>query len=59
MTVTTAPHARGRICYRRRKIVSQVLAGQRVGVNQVDDYLGSSPSCTTISGTSTMRRYDH
>jgi putative transposase len=30
----------GRICYQRRKInVSQVFAGQRVGVKQVDDHL--------------------
>jgi putative transposase len=29
----------GRICYQRRKInVSQVLAGQRVGVKQTDDH---------------------
>ena len=30
----------GRICYRRRKInVSQVFAGQKVGVKQVDDHI--------------------
>lgn len=35
----------GRICYQRRKInVSQVFAGQKVGVKQVDDASGSSPS---------------
>ena len=47
----------GRICYQRRKInVSQVFAGQTVGVKQVDDHSGSSPLCTTIWATSTMRR---
>ena len=33
-------HPCGRICYQRRKInVSQVFAGQKVGVKQVDDHI--------------------
>jgi putative transposase len=47
----------GRICYKSRKVnLSQVFAGQDVGVKQVDDLSGSSPSWTTISATSTTRR---
>ena len=47
----------GRICFKRRKVnLSQVFAGQQVGVRQVDERLCSSPSCTTIWATSTMRR---
>ncbi len=51
-TVTTC----GRICFKTRKInLSQVFAGQMVGVRQVDDHIWLSPSCTTIWATSTTR----
>jgi putative transposase len=47
----------GRICFRGRKVnLSYVFAGQRVGVTQVGEAPGSSPSCSTIWGISTMRR---
>ena len=41
----------GRICFKRRKVnLSQVFAGQHVGVKQVTTTSGSSPSWTTILG---------
>ena len=47
----------GRICFKRRKVnLSQVFAGQNVGVRKSATASGSSPSCTTIWATSTMRR---
>ena len=46
----------GRLCFKGRKVnLSHVFAGQNVGVTQVASGSGSSPSCSTISATSTMR----
>ena len=48
----------GRLCFQGRKVnLSQVFAGQNVGVTQVGEQTcGSSPSCSTISAISTTRR---
>jgi putative transposase len=47
----------GRICYKSQKInLSQVFAGQDVGVKQMSDRIWLAPSWTTISATSTTRR---
>ncbi len=56
ITVTTC----GRICYNRKKInLSQVFAGQTVGVKQVDDTRSGWPaSWTMIWAISTMRHAD-
>ncbi len=52
-TITTC----GRICWKRRKInVSQVFAGQNVGVKQVSERIWLVTSWSTIWATSTMRR---
>jgi len=52
VTVTTC----GRICFKTRKInLSQVFAGQTVGIKQVDERIWLVASCTTISDISTMR----
>jgi hypothetical protein len=56
---TAVMTACGRICYQRRKInVSQVFAGQRVGISRSTITSGSSHSCITTWGTSTTRRAD-
>jgi hypothetical protein len=47
----------GRLCLHRKRIkISTVLAGQKLGIKEVDDGIGSSASCTTISDTSTWSR---
>ena len=47
----------GRICmYRKRINLSYVLAGQRVGIKEVDDGIWIEASCITISATSTWSR---
>ncbi|MER9445947.1 IS481 family transposase [Mesorhizobium sp. M0340] len=52
VTVTTC----GRICYNRKKInLSQVFAGQTVGIKQVEAISGWSASWTMIWAISTMR----
>ena len=49
----------GRICYQRRKInVSQVFAGQKVGVKQTDEHIWLVSFMTTIWAISTMRPAD-
>jgi hypothetical protein len=46
----------GRICFKGRKVnLSYVFAGQNVGVTQVRERIGSSPSCATIG---LLRRRD-
>jgi putative transposase len=56
--IGTVTHC-GRLCYKRRKInLSQVFAGRTSGVRQVRTGSGWSPSWTTISAISTMRRAD-
>lgn len=55
MTVTTC----GRICYKRKKInLSQVFAGQTVGIQQVEDHNGSPASCSMIWDISMTRHAD-
>ena len=45
----------GRICLHRKRVnISTVLAGQRLGIKEVDE--GSLASCTTISDISTSSR---
>ncbi len=47
----------GRICLHRKKInISIVLAGQKLGIKEVDDGICSSASCTMISVISTWSR---
>src|SRR5258706_5665365 len=44
----------GRLCLHRKRInISSVLAGQRLGIEEVDEASGSSASCATILDTST------
>lgn len=43
------------ILHRKRINISTVLAGQRLGIKEVDDGIGSPASCSTISATSMMR----
>src|SRR5216683_8454126 len=44
----------GRLCLHRKKInISTVLAGQKLGIKEVDTAFGSQASCTMISDTST------
>ena len=46
----------GRICMGKRKInLSQVFAGQNVGIREVGDRIGSSPSGNTTWGSSITR----
>jgi hypothetical protein len=40
-------------CIARRSNISSLLAGQRCGIEEVDDGIGSQASCTTISEIST------
>jgi hypothetical protein len=47
----------GRICmYRKRINLSYVLAGQRVGIKEVDEGIWIVSLCITISATSTWSR---
>jgi hypothetical protein len=49
--------ARGRLCLHRKWInISTVMAGQKLGIKEVDDGIWSSASCTMISDTSTWSR---
>jgi hypothetical protein len=44
----------GRLCLHRKRInISTVLAGQKLGIKEVDEGIGSSASCTMISYIST------
>ena len=47
----------GRICMHRKKInISTVMAGQKLGIKEVDEGIGSSRLCTTISAISTWNK---
>ncbi|ARO22451.1 hypothetical protein TAL182_CH00632 [Rhizobium sp. TAL182] len=56
-TSAASPLARGRICYKRKKInLSRVFAGQAVGIKQVEDHIWPTSLWVTIWDISMMRR---